>query len=271
MKTLTAMREGIPWVDLPGVRVHDVTLEEAVDAISTLLESRTRGYVVTPNAHHIVLLHRDPALKDAYEHAVLRLPDGTSLLWASRLLGTPLRERVAGADLLPALCRTAASCGYSVFLLGGRKGIAPQAAARLSRAYPGLRIAGIHTPPDQFARNEQAMEEALHAVNRVQPDILFVGLGAPLQELWVHRVWHRLRVLVAVCCGAALDFAAGTRPRAPLWVQRAGVEWLWRLAHEPRRLWHRYLVQDAAFVGIVLTEWWQRRMRRAERARWTSV
>jgi N-acetylglucosaminyldiphosphoundecaprenol N-acetyl-beta-D-mannosaminyltransferase len=257
---------GLPSVALAGVCVHDVTLREAVTVIAGVLESGSRGYVVTPNAHHIVLLHRDRALRDPYDRALLRLPDGASLLWASRLLRTPLRERVTGADLLPALCEVAASRGYSVFLLGGRKGVAPRAAARLRAAYPGLRIVGTHTPPDRFAQDARAVQEALHVVNRARPDILFVGLGAPLQELWVHRVWDQLKVSVAVCCGAALDFAAGTKPRAPLWVRRAGLEWLWRLAHEPRRLWRRYLVQDLAFVGIVLREWWQRRLGSTERA-----
>jgi N-acetylglucosaminyldiphosphoundecaprenol N-acetyl-beta-D-mannosaminyltransferase len=103
------------------------------------------------------------------------------------------------------------------------------------------------------------------AVRAARPDLLFVGLGSPTQELWVHRYWDRLACTVAVCCGAAIDYAAGVKPRAPLWMQRAGLEWLWRLAHEPRRLWRRYLVDDVAFVGIVLREWWRLRVRKAER------
>lgn len=107
--------------------------------------------------------------------------------------------------------------------------------------------------------------DAVHVVNQAKPDILFVGLGSPKQELWVHRYWDRLACTVAVCCGAAIDYAAGVKPRAPLWMQRAGLEWLWRLAHEPRRLWRRYLVDDVAFLGIFLREWWRLRVRKSRR------
>jgi N-acetylglucosaminyldiphosphoundecaprenol N-acetyl-beta-D-mannosaminyltransferase len=251
----------IPCVRIFGTEIHNIDLAQAVDLISRAIERGDRGYVVTPNVHHIVLLRHHPVFRAAYDGAALRLPDGTPLVWASRLLGRPLHGRVAGADLLPALCRAAASRGFSVFFAGGRAGVARQAAERLARRLPGLRVAGTFTPADDFAGNAKAAEEMVIAVNQARPDLLFVGLGAPAQEVWVSRHWSRLKVPVAVCCGAALDFAAGTGRRAPAWVQGAGLEWLWRLVNEPRRLWRRYLVQDTAFLGMCIME--LRTMRRA--------
>jgi N-acetylglucosaminyldiphosphoundecaprenol N-acetyl-beta-D-mannosaminyltransferase len=252
-------------VCLLGIAVDLLTFAEAVAAITHAVEVGSRGYVVTPNVDHVVRLHRDPRFRAAYAGAMLRLPDGMPLVWVSRLLGRPVPSRVAGADLLPALCAAAASRGYTVFLLGGRAAIAAVAAAALSVRAPGLRIVGTHSPPDDFTVDGPAADLAVAAVARARPDLLFVGLGSPTQELWVHRYWDRLACTVAVCCGAAIDYAAGVKPRAPLWMQRAGLEWLWRLAHEPRRLWRRYLVDDVAFVGIVLREWWRLRVRKAER------
>ncbi len=212
---------------------------------------------MTPNVDHLMQYRRNPTYRSACDAASLRLADGMPIVWASRLLGRPLPARVAGSDLLPALCQTAAARGYTVFLLGGAAGVSERAATRLRTRFPRLRIAGLHAPPERFTPDDGAAAlAAVAAVNAVKPALLFVGLGAPKQELWVHRYWHRLDATVAVCCGAAIDYAAGARIRAPLWMQRAGLEWVWRLAREPGRLWRRYLVQDAAFLGIFLKEWW---------------
>jgi N-acetylglucosaminyldiphosphoundecaprenol N-acetyl-beta-D-mannosaminyltransferase len=252
-------------VALFGLRFLAADLDGAAEAIAGAVAAGARGYVVTPNVDHVVRLRRDAAFRRAYEGAAFVVADGMPLVWASRLLGRPLKGRVTGADLLPALCAVAAARGYSVFLLGGGDGVAPRAAAALLARFPGLRIAGTHTPPPGFGDAPGPVEAALDAVARARPDILFVGLGAPKQELWVHAHWDRIAATVAVCCGAAIDFAAGARSRAPGWVQHAGVEWLWRLLHEPKRLWRRYLVDDVAFLGIFLREWWH--LRGSRRAR----
>jgi N-acetylglucosaminyldiphosphoundecaprenol N-acetyl-beta-D-mannosaminyltransferase len=247
------------------LRLSDLTLEDAVGRVIQIVEGGGRGYLVTPNVDHVVRYYRDPWFKAAYDAAFLRVPDGMPLVLASRLIGLPMRARVAGADLLPAVSGAAERRGFSIFLLGGREGIAQRAADRLCGQYPGLKIAGVHSPPDGFEADGVYADSAVEAVNRAHPDILFVGLGSPKQELWVHRHWHRLACTVAICCGAAIDYAAGVKPRAPLWMQRAGLEWLWRLAHEPRRLWRRYLVDDVAFLGIFLREWWRLRVRKSQR------
>ncbi|MCS7172723.1 MAG: WecB/TagA/CpsF family glycosyltransferase [Armatimonadetes bacterium] len=245
--------KGKYWPELCALGIQDVlaTLGEAI-------KKGERGYIVTPNVDHLVRYHRDPEFRRAVDGAWLRLADGMPVVWASRMVGKPVPERVAGSDLLPELCRLAAQEGYSVFLLGGREGVAARAAERLKNLYRGLKVAGTYTPVEGFAESVQDQEAALEAVNRADPDILFVGVGSPAQEKWVHRNWDRLRVRVAVCCGAALDYAAGSKPRAPRWMRRVGLEWLWRLGHEPRRLWRRYLVDDLAFFGLVLRAMWER-------------
>jgi N-acetylglucosaminyldiphosphoundecaprenol N-acetyl-beta-D-mannosaminyltransferase len=234
----------------------NLDLVQTVAMVERALARGLRGYIVTPNVDHVVLYRESEAFRTACNGAALRLADGMPIVWASRLLGRPLRARTAGADLFPALCQMAAARGHTVFLLGGAAGVAEQAAIRLTGRLPGLRIAGVHAPPDRFDSKGEAAEAAVRAVNSARPSLLFVALGTPKQELWVEHHWKRLDVGVALCCGAALDFVAGVQIRAPVWMQRAGLEWLWRLAREPGRLWRRYLVRDAAFVGIFLKEWW---------------
>ncbi len=266
------MNAGVGWLPdedggRPGrIAVADllfdnVDLSQAVAAVERALARGTRGYVVPANVDLLMQYRESPAYRAACDGAALRLADGMPIVWAARMLGRPIRSRVAGADLVPALCELASARGHTVFLLGGRAGVADRAAARLAARFPGLRVAGTHTPPDRFAHEGEAAEAAVGAVNGAHPALLFVGLGTPKQELWLHRHWERLDTTVAVCCGAALDFAAGVRPRAPVWMQRIGGEWVWRLVHEPRRLWRRYLVRDAAFLGIFLKEWWSARNR----------
>lgn len=249
-------------ISLFGIDFADGRPEDALAAVESALRGRERGYVVTPNVDHMVRLHRDPGFRRAYEDAAFRFADGMPLVWASRLLGRPLRGRMAGSDLLPALAEMAAARGYTIFLLGGGEGVSLRAAMALRARFPVLRVAGVHAPPGRFGEDAVSSDAAIDAVAAARPDILFVGLGSPKQELWVHRHWERLACTVAVCCGAAIDFIAGAQTRAPAWMQRSGLEWLWRLAHNPRRLWRRYLVDDAAFLGIFLKEWWRLRVRK---------
>ena len=232
-----------------------MSFAETVAAVDHALATGTRGYVVTPNVDHLVEYERNASYRAACDGAWLRLADGMPIVWASHVLGRPLPARVAGSDLLPALCRLAAARGHSIFLLGGQAGVAERAAARLTAECPGLRIAGLHAPPAGFDPDGPASEAAVAAVNAVRPALLFLGLGTPKQEVWLHRRWDRLGATVAICCGAAIDFAAGVQIRAPRWMRDAGLEWAWRLGRDPRRLWKRYLVRDAAVVGIFLKEW----------------
>lgn len=241
-------------VSLFGIRVHDLSLDEAVDLLIALAGDNRPHYVVTPNAHHVVQIRRDAHLHQIYNSADMVLADGMSLIWASRLLGAPLRARVAGSDLFPRMCGAAAERGYRVFLLGGGPTVARTAAENLCRTYPRLQVVGVYSPPYGFESDPQENAQIIRMIRESHPHILFVALGFPKQELWISRYARECAVPLSIGVGAAFDFIAGIRRRAPVWMQRAGLEWLHRLLQEPRRLWHRYLVLGPQFVCLTFAE-----------------
>jgi N-acetylglucosaminyldiphosphoundecaprenol N-acetyl-beta-D-mannosaminyltransferase len=234
--------------------VDDVTLAEAIDAIAHLVEARRGGIVVTPNVDHVVRLEDDALLRAAYASASLSLADGMPILWASRLLGTPLREKVSGSDLIVPLAQRAARERWRVYLLGGGEGIAARAAERLTREAPGLVIAGIDARRIDVDHDPPTHDDLVAGIGAARPDLVLLALGCPKQEILMHRIAAAVRPAVCIGVGAGLDFLAGAVPRAPRWISRAGFEWLYRLAREPRRLWRRYLVRDPRFFLILWRE-----------------
>jgi N-acetylglucosaminyldiphosphoundecaprenol N-acetyl-beta-D-mannosaminyltransferase len=200
-------------------------------------------------------LRTDSDLQLAYAGADLVLADGVPLVWASKILGTPLKERINGTDLFERLCDVAAERGYSIYLLGGNEGAAPKAATRLKARHPGLRIAGCSCPPMGFHLDPAQNNSVLTQIRESGADILFVGLGAPKQENWIYNHGRESGAAFAVGIGISFSFVAGEIRRAPIWMQRHGLEWLWRLMAEPRRLWKRYLLNDIPFVLIVVQNW----------------
>ena len=212
------------------------------------------GWVVTPNIDICRQLRHDPAVRALVSGASLVVADGMPLIWASRLRGDPLPERVAGASLIFTLSEAAAASGKSVYLLGGAPGVPARAAAALGRRYPGLMVAGVHAPPFGFDREPGEIEAIAARLARAKPDIVFVGLGFPKQERVIAALAPGLPAAWFIGCGAAIPFAAGTLPRAPHWMQLLGLEWIHRLITEPRRLFHRYLVNDVPFaLRLLLT------------------
>lgn len=240
--------------------IHRDSLEEVAQEVVRLAARAVPAMVVTPNADHLVNLERDPALRAAYERADLVLPDGMPVVWASRLLGTPVKERVAGSDLMPRLCELAEQRRLKVFLLGGGEGIAARAAANLMRAHPQLAIAGTSCPPRGFEHDPARDAGIVAAIRDSGADLVFVCLGSPKQEVWMagHLAGFDKGVFLGV--GAAVDFCAGTLARAPKWMQRSGLEWLYRLSKDPRRLIGRY-TRDLYFFVLVAREVWRRRSR----------
>jgi N-acetylglucosaminyldiphosphoundecaprenol N-acetyl-beta-D-mannosaminyltransferase len=241
--------------DRPRIRIGALLLDvlsrsEALDAIVELVRQKQGGTVFTPNVDHIVQAENDARFREAYDRTSLSLVDGTPVMWASRLLGTPLPEKLSGSDMFEPLLERAASLGLRVALLGGGPGVAEQAATNLRQRLPALQIVatlapmiGVEPRPD-----EAEVVARLHAAGA---DLIFVCLGAPKQELFSDRNRAALAPAVLVGFGAAVDFAAGTVRRAPGWVSSFGVEWLYRLAREPRRLAKRYLLRDPEFFAIL--------------------
>jgi N-acetylglucosaminyldiphosphoundecaprenol N-acetyl-beta-D-mannosaminyltransferase len=226
-----------------------MTFGEALDEIERLAASGAGGAIFTPNVDHMVNLARSPAFRAAYARASLALVDGQALLWASRLLGTGLPEKISGSDLVPRLLERAGQRGLRVYFLGGAPGVAGEA-AEVARQKYGVAVAGVDSP--RIARDGEAPPEVIARIREAGPHLLLVALGAPKQELFVDRYRDELGPVVSLGIGASLDFVAGRVRRAPAWVSQAGFEWLYRLAQDPRRLAKRYLVDDPRFAAIFL-------------------
>jgi N-acetylglucosaminyldiphosphoundecaprenol N-acetyl-beta-D-mannosaminyltransferase len=229
-----------------GVPFAPLTLTETVATVSSLIESGQPTYFVTANTHYVMLTDQNPDLRTFNAGAAFVLADGAPLVWASRWQRSHLPERVAGADLIFELSAEAARKGYRLFFLGGAEHVAEEAARKLQARYPGLQIAGTEAPPFR----ELTPEEQTTLIDRIRsarPHILFVAFGQPKGERWIGQHFQKLGVPVSVQVGASLDFAAGRIRRAPRWMQRVGMEWVFRLALEPRRLFVRY-VRNAVFL-----------------------
>jgi len=241
-----------------ALEVDPLTLAGAVDAIEGLVTAGRGGMVVTPNVDHVVVAERSPEFREACAAAGLSLADGMPLLWAARLLGRPLPEKVSGSDLVLPLCERAAARGWRVYLLGAGPGIAEEAARRL-RQRIGIEVVGTASPRIRIDGSPDDTAEALEGIRAARPDLLLLAFGAPKQEIWAYRHREALGRVVTVGVGASLDFIAGTLRRAPRWMSRIGLEWLFRLLSEPRRLWKRYLIDDPWFAVVVWRTWRARR------------
>jgi N-acetylglucosaminyldiphosphoundecaprenol N-acetyl-beta-D-mannosaminyltransferase len=248
-----------------GMEMDVVRMPEAVAELLDWID-RKNGvcrYVVTPNVDHAVLFQEHAGLRQAYAEASLVLADGAPVVLASRLLGRPLPERVAGSDLVPKVFDAAAAGSdargrLKVYLLGGMPGVAERAATNIESKWPHIEVVGTDSPPLGFERDSEQNAELLAEIAAAQPDLLLVGLGAPKQELWVHAHRESIAAPVALCIGATIDFLAGERKRAPTWMRRCGVEWLYRLLSEPRRLGRRYARDAWLFPRLVYQEVMQR-------------
>lgn len=223
-----------------GVPIDDVTMDETVQTIDAYIQQRSFHQVATANVNFLMNAVRDGELMGILQSCSLILPDGMPLVWASRLMRVPLRERVTGYNLVPRLARLAAERNYGIFLLGSSEECSAGAAAWIERNYPGARIAGRCSPP--FGPVESMNNaEILRSIERAKPDILLVAFGNPKQEIWLAMHRHCLQVPVAIGVGGSLNFLAGQVKYTPRWMQDHGIEAVYRVWQEPRRLGRRYL------------------------------
>jgi N-acetylglucosaminyldiphosphoundecaprenol N-acetyl-beta-D-mannosaminyltransferase len=253
-------------VNLFGIDLHRVTLRETVLLLlEWMSQDAACRYVVTPNVDHIVKLQTHPAMRDAYQDAALIVADGWPLVAASRWLGQPLPERVAGSDLVPGLFAAGGSIAdMRVFLLGAAPGVAAIAAERIHARWPGVRVCGVASPPPGFEVDADQSGRIVDEINSTSPHLLVVGLGAPKQEIWLKQNAPKLEVPVAIAAGATIDFLAGVQNRAPVWIQLLRLEWFYRLMSDPKRLAGRYARDAIVFPRLVAAEW---RRQRAEARR----
>jgi N-acetylglucosaminyldiphosphoundecaprenol N-acetyl-beta-D-mannosaminyltransferase len=240
-------------VQVGGLPIDPLTEAEVVERVREGLREGRGGWIATPNVDHLRHASRDARLADMIRTAHISVADGAPVVWAAKISGTPIPARVTGADLLWSLSAAAAEDGRSVYLLGGEPGVPDRAAEALRQAHPELKIAGTCSPPRGFELDEDELARCRDAVVSAAPDIVFVGLGFPKQEQIITGFSEDLPSTWWLGCGAALPFAAGDLQRAPRWMRPLGLEWLFRLVHEPRRLFRRYIREDAPFAFLLLT------------------
>lgn len=239
-------------ISLMGFRIDCVTERQVIHYVISSIREGRGGWIVTPNVDHLRIISQRPDLLAVLSDATLRVADGMPLIWASRLQGTPLPERVTGAGLTLSLAAAAAKAGASISLLGGNPGEGEAAAAVLKRLSPDLKVAGIMCPPFGFENDPLQMAEIGNALHSAKPDIVYSCFGFPKDPLVISALRHHLPSAWFLGLGGSLAIVSGKTRRAPRWIQSIGMEWLWRLGLEPRRLFGRYIVNDLPFAVRLL-------------------
>lgn len=238
-------------IQFMNTEIDNLTMQEALDAIDKLIQKKINAYVVTPNIDHIVQLETNANFREIYKNADLILTDGKPLLWISKLYGISIKEKISGSDLFPLLCEMASKKGYSMFFLGAKEGVAKKAADNLIQKFSGLQVVGTYSPPFGFEKDESEILKIEKMIKHSHPHILIVGLGCPKQEKFIYEYRDRLNVPISLGLGASLDFEAGNIKRAPKWMRNCGLEWLFRIIQEPKRMFRRYVINDKKIFSLV--------------------
>jgi N-acetylglucosaminyldiphosphoundecaprenol N-acetyl-beta-D-mannosaminyltransferase len=240
-------------VNVLGVNVSAIDMDLALGAIEEWIECGDHQYICVTGVHGVMESQRDESLRAIHNNAGLVTPDGMPLVWLSRLRGAKHVERVYGPDLMLACCELSIRHGWRHFIFGGTPGVPELLSDQLQRRYPGLKIVGTFSPPFRPLTDRED-EEVVRLINEAGPDIVWVGLSTPKQERWMAAHLNRLRASVLLGVGAAFDFHAGLKRQAPRWMRRIGMEWCFRLAMEPRRLWRRYLTNNPGFLWNLIRQ-----------------
>lgn len=241
-------------VHILGAKVHRVSLNDSVELIEKFISDKKKHQVCVPNVYTTVLMQRDEEFKEIHNSSSLAIPDGMPLVWVSRLYGKPIPVRVSGTELFLESAKIASQKGYKFFILGGSPGIPEKIKKKLNEKYQTLKIIGTYSPPFVREFSEEETHRMISMINNVKPDVLWVGMTAPKQEKWIGKHLDKLQVHVAVGVGMAFDILAGEKKRAPKLIQNVGLEWLYRLCKEPKRLWKRYLIGNTVFIWLVIKE-----------------
>lgn len=254
---MTSPRQGAPGMrhEFLGLALNCLTMDETLAAVERLIENGAPTQHVVINVGKVVLARDDARLREIINACPLVNADGTGVVWGARALGLPVPERVAGIDLFQELVARSADRGWRLYFLGARADIVEEVVRRFRQRHPALVVAGFRDGYWDVADEPALLAEIAAA----RPDLLFVAMPSPRKEYWLADNLARLGVPFAMGVGGAFDVVAGLTRRAPGWMQRAGLEWLFRLLQEPRRMWRRYVVGNPKFVGMVAREWWRQR------------
>ena len=231
--------------------VNNVDMDETLSSIDKMILSGEKSYVVAINVDVVMKIEADQYLKKITDNADMVLVDGKPLVWISKWHKHPVKAKISGSDLVPLLCEKARDKGYSVFIIGGKDGIADQAKANLEKNLPGINIVGTYAPPFGFENDKNELEKINTMISNAHPDLLIACFGCPKQEKWIYENYQKYDAKVSVCAGATVDFLAGNVNRAPRWMSEHGLEWFYRFTQEPKRMFKRYFVDDIKVAKLV--------------------
>lgn len=231
--------------------VNNVDMNEALSAIDEMIASGKKSYVVAINVDVVMKIEDDLHLKKIVDEADMVLVDGKPLIWISRWHEKPVKVKISGSDLVPLLCTKARDKGYSIFIIGGKDGVAERAKENLERDLPGIEIVGTYAPPFGFEKDEIELEKINKMISEAHPDILIACFGCPKQEKWIYENYQKYDAKVSICAGATVDFLAGNVNRAPRWMSEHGLEWFYRFLQEPKRMFKRYFIDDVKIIGLI--------------------
>ena len=231
--------------------INNMTMSETITEIEKMIASDKKSYVVAINVDVVMKIENDPYLKKIVDNSDMVLVDCKPLVWISKMHGKPLKAKISGSDLVPHLCKKAAQKKYSIFIIGGKDGIANQAKKRLEETFPDIQIVGTYAPPMGFERDEVELNKINSIISEKKPDLLFACFGCPKQEKWIYENISKYDAKVSVCAGATVDFLAGNIKRAPRWMSEYGLEWFYRFLQEPKRLFRRYFVDDVKIIKLI--------------------
>lgn len=232
--------------------VNNVDMPEAISAIESMIKDGGKHYIVTLNVDVTVKIEKDAYLKEITDKADMVLIDGKPLVWIAKWHKHPVKAKVSGSDLVPVLCKAAAKKGYSVFIIGGKEGVAEQAGRNLKNRYKGINIAGTYAPPFGFENDSEELKRINEIIKQAHPDIVVACFGCPKQEKWIYENYQEYGAKVSVCAGATVDFIAGNIKRAPKWMSEHGLEWFYRFLQEPRRMFKRYFIDDLQILKLIM-------------------
>ena len=231
--------------------VNNVDMDETLSSIDKMILSGEKSYIVAINVDVVMKIEADQYLKKITDNADMVLVDGKPLVWISKWHKHPVKAKISGSDLVPLLCEKARDKGYSVFIIGGKDGIADQAKANLEKNLPGINIVGTYAPPFGFEKDKNELEKINTMISNAHPDLLIACFGCPKQEKWIYENYQKYDAKVSICAGATVDFLAGNVNRAPRWMSEHGLEWFYRFTQEPKRMFKRYFVDDIKVAKLV--------------------
>ena len=231
--------------------VNNMDMYEVIDAIDKMIAEDKKSYIVPINVDVIMKTEKDNYLKKIIDNADIVLVDGKPLVWISKWHKNPVKGKISGSDLVPLLCKHSAKRGYSIFIIGGREGIAEKAKANLEQSYPEINIIETYAPPFGFEKKREERDKINEIIKAAHPDILIVCLGCPKQEKWIYENYQKYQAKVSICAGATVDFLAGNISRSPRWMSEYGLEWFYRFLQEPKRMFRRYFVDDIKIVRLI--------------------